>query len=96
MSDALPQDVISRCVDGATPVRAWREHLRLTQQEVATRLGIVESTYARWETRRRLRKAMENKIAAALGIDVSLLDFEESIWPNIWRKTSPSILPTKD
>jgi transcriptional regulator with XRE-family HTH domain len=96
MPDPLPQDIISRCVRGATPVRAWREHLGLTQQEVAARLGIIESCYVRWETRRRLRKATENQIAAALGIDVSLLDFEEAIWPNIRRKTYSSSLPTKD
>jgi hypothetical protein len=30
-SGTVPHDVVSRTVDGATPARAWREHLSLTQ-----------------------------------------------------------------
>ena len=37
----IPHEVVSATVDGATPVRAWREYLRLTQAEVAERLGIA-------------------------------------------------------
>ena len=29
--DLIPHEVISATIDGATPLRAWREHLKLTQ-----------------------------------------------------------------
>ncbi len=73
--DLIPHDVISRVVDGATPVRAWREHLGLTQADVANRLGIAQPSYAKQEASNALRKASRNKIAAALGINSAQLDF---------------------
>ena len=71
----IPHDVVSRTVDGATPARAWREHLGLTQAEVAGRLGISQSAYAQQESSDRLRKATREKISAALGIEAAQLDF---------------------
>lgn len=73
--DLIPQDVMSRVVDGATPARAWREHLGLTQADVASRLGIAQPSYAKQEASNALRKASRNKIAAALGINSAQLDF---------------------
>jgi DNA-binding XRE family transcriptional regulator len=70
----IPHDVVSRTVDGATPVRACREHLGLTQAEVAKRLDISHSAYAQQEVSERLRKASREKIAAALGIAPQQLD----------------------
>lgn len=72
--DLIPHDVVSRTVDGTTPLRAWREHLGLTQVEVAERLDITQSAYAQQENSQRLRKASRDKIAAALGITGSQLD----------------------
>jgi predicted transcriptional regulator len=72
--ELIPHDVVSRTVDGATPVRAWREHLGLTQAEVAKRLGISQSAYAQQEVSERLRKVSREKIAAALGITQEQLD----------------------
>lgn len=37
----IPNEVVGATVNGATPVRAWREYLKLTQAEVAARLGIT-------------------------------------------------------
>lgn len=71
----IPHDVISRSIDGATPVRAWREYLQLTQSEVAERLGITQPAYAQQENSQRLRKATRQKIAVALGILADQLDF---------------------
>jgi|SRR5271168_1593362 predicted transcriptional regulator len=70
----IPHDVVSRTVDGATPVRAWREHLGFTQAEVARRLDISQSAYAQQEVSERLRKSSREKIAAALGITPEQLD----------------------
>lgn len=71
----IPHDVVSRTVDGATPVRAWREHLGLTQADMADRLGISQPAYAQQEGSDRLRKSSREKIAAALGINAEQLDF---------------------
>lgn len=64
----VPHAVVGRIVDGQTPARAWREHLGLTQREVATRMGISQSAYAQQEAAERLRPATRKAIAAALGI----------------------------
>lgn len=71
----IPHEVVSATVDGATPVRAWREYLRLTQAEVAQRLGIAQSSYAKQESSDALRRTSMEKIASALGIALEQLDF---------------------
>ncbi|HEV3106291.1 MAG TPA: helix-turn-helix transcriptional regulator, partial [Trinickia sp.] len=74
--DLIPHDVVRRALaDDMPPARAWREHLGLTQAEVAQRLGISQSAYAQQESSPRLRKSSREKIAAALGITAAQLDF---------------------
>lgn len=70
----IPHSVISNTVDGATPVRAWREYLGLTQADVAARLGISQSAYAQQENSERLRRASIERIATALRISPEQLD----------------------
>lgn len=66
---AIPHEVIGLIVlNDWTPIRAWREHLGVTQQEVAERLGISQPAFAQQEAARRPRKATRERIAAALGI----------------------------
>lgn len=72
--DLIPHEVVSRIVDGATPIRAWREHLNLTQEEVAKRMGISQPAFAQQETVAKPRKATREKIAAAFGITASQLE----------------------
>ena len=72
--DLIPHEVVSRIVDGATPVRAWREHLNLTQDEVARRLGISQSAFAQQESVAKPRRATREKIAAAFGIHADQLE----------------------
>ena len=64
----IPHDVVSRMVDGATVIRAWREHLGLTLADMAERLGINPSTYALQGASLRLRRVTLERIATALGI----------------------------
>jgi predicted transcriptional regulator len=71
----IPTEVVSSVVDGATAVRAWRDYLKLTQAEVAQRLGIAQSSYAKQEASSGLRLTSIKKIAAALGITPAQLDF---------------------
>jgi predicted transcriptional regulator len=70
----IPHEVVSQIVDGATPIRAWREHLNLTQEEVAKRMGISQPAFAQQETVAKPRKATREKIAAAFGITSEQLE----------------------
>lgn len=68
-AQTIPDAVVSKVINkDMTPIRAWREHLGLTQTEVARRLGISQSAYAQQEAKEPVRKATREKIAEALGI----------------------------
>jgi len=72
----IPNEVVGLAVKrDFTPVRAWREHLGLTQAAVAQRLGISQLAYAQQENSLSLRKSSREKIASALGITASQIDF---------------------
>jgi DNA-binding XRE family transcriptional regulator len=73
--DLVPHRVVALIAErGWTAARAWREHLGLTQQQVAARLGISQPAYAQQEAGLRPRRATRARIAAALGIEAQLLD----------------------
>lgn len=67
-SDHVPHEVVSRMVDGASAARAWREHLNLTQTEMAQRMGITQAANSQLESSTRLRNGSRAKIAHALDI----------------------------
>ena len=71
----IPHEVVSATVDGASPMKAWREHLGLTQAEVASRLGVTQASYAQTEAAARPRKTTVARVAKALHIGVEQLDF---------------------
>ncbi|MCV4274116.1 helix-turn-helix transcriptional regulator [Pseudomonas capsici] len=73
-ADLIPHEVVSRIVDGASPARAWREHLNLTQEEVARRMNISQPAYAQQEAVAKPRKSTREKIAAAFGINADHLE----------------------
>lgn len=58
----------------STPIRAWREHLNLTQDEVAKRMGISQPAFAQQEIVAKPRKATREKIAMAFGITANQLE----------------------
>jgi len=68
--DAVPNDVVNLAFDrGISSIAAWREHLGLTQTEVASRLGISQAAYAQTERAKRPRNTTLLRVADALGID---------------------------
>jgi len=69
----IPHAVVSAEVDGASATKAWREHLRLTQAEVAARMGITQAAFAQIEAAKRPRKATLQKVAAAMGLTLEQL-----------------------
>ena len=72
----VPSKVVNMVFDNNySPVQAWREYLKLSQIEVANRIGISQSAYSQYEKSQKLRKATRIKIANALKIKPELLDF---------------------
>jgi len=75
----IPQAVVERhVVDGVPLVAAWREHLGLTQAEVARRAGMKQSAIARIERGdSRLRRTTLRRLATAIGVHPAQLLLEE-------------------
>ncbi len=73
--ELIPHEVVSATVDGASPMKAWREHLGLTQAEVAARMGISQAAYAQTEAAMRPRKTTVARVAKAFRLTVDQLDF---------------------
>ena len=72
----IPADVVNFAMDhDVSAARAWREHFGLTQAEVAARMDVTQSAYAQLEGRKTVRKTSREKIATALGISETQLDF---------------------
>lgn len=73
--DLIPHEVVGlNIIDGMSMPRAWREHLGLTQAEVAERAGISQAALAQMESgEHKPRKATREKLAKALGIAVGQL-----------------------
>lgn len=71
----IPNDVAGMVLkDDLMPIRAWREYLKLTQTEVAERLGITQAAYAQIENARRPRKSTLRRVAACFGLALEQLD----------------------
>jgi predicted DNA-binding protein (UPF0251 family) len=72
----IPLEVVDKALAHEwSAARAWREYLDLTQTDVAQRMGITQGSYAQLEAKKTVRKSSREKIAKALGIDESQLDF---------------------
>lgn len=68
---SVPNEVVNVAFErGVSPMSAWREHLGLTQAEVASRIGITQAAYAQMERVKQPRKATLEKVADALGLAV--------------------------
>ena len=72
--EAVPNEVVNITYErGVSPMAAWREHLGLTQVEVASRIGIAQAAYAQMERVKQPRKATLEKVAAAMELEVEQL-----------------------
>ncbi|EGJ50853.1 helix-turn-helix domain-containing protein [Desulfocurvibacter africanus] len=75
-----PHEVVERLTEGKSLVRAWREYRGLTQEDMATRLGITIPAYQRMEQPgRNLRLGTLKRLAKALEVRVDhlILDDDE-------------------
>ena len=67
----LPHEVVKMStLGGMSLIRAWREHLGLTQGEVARRMGITQPAYAKLEGgKTQPRIATCKRLATAMGVE---------------------------
>jgi DNA-binding XRE family transcriptional regulator len=73
----IPHEVIkATLLEDVSLIRAWREYLNLTQQELAERAGISQPALARIEkTDAKPRVSTLIKLAAALDISIDQLSY---------------------
>ena len=71
----IPNEVVGAVIEGGkTPVRAWREYLGFTQEDVASRAGITQAALSQIESgEHKTRKATREKLARAMGITEPML-----------------------
>ena len=73
-ASTVPNNVVNLSFDkNLTPMAAWREHLGLTQVQVASRMNITQAAYAQMERVKKPRKVTLQKVADALGLTVEQL-----------------------
>ena len=72
----IPQEIVEAHLLRAIPmIRAWRDHIGITQRELAVRIGVSQAAVAKLEKpSARPRRATLEKIAEALGISIEYLD----------------------
>jgi DNA-binding XRE family transcriptional regulator len=71
----IPHEVVkANVINGASMIRAWREHLGLTQLELARRAGMTQPALARLEkSESKPRTITLKKIASAMDITLEQL-----------------------
>ena len=70
----VPNNVVNLSFDKKlTPMAAWREHLGLTQLQVASQMKITQAAYAQMEQVKKPRKVTLQKVADALGLNIEQL-----------------------
>lgn len=72
--EGFPDELIAKLIDGANPVRAFREHRGLSAADLAKRAKLSAAYLSQIESgAREGTSATLKKLAAALGVDVDLL-----------------------
>jgi predicted XRE-type DNA-binding protein len=70
----IPHEVVELIIKHKYSLpRAWREYLKLTQAEVAERMGVTQPALSQLERTQTLRKASREKLATALGVHAEQL-----------------------
>ena len=74
----IPMEVAMAIADGVNPVRAWREHRGLTQEQLAEASGVSKPFVSQIEGGKRTGSASTlARLARALGVPVGALILEE-------------------
>lgn len=75
----IPHEVVKlHVVEGFTLIKAWRKFLKVSQKEMAGRLGITQPAYSQAENASPLshRKETLENIADALGVEVDQINMD--------------------
>ena len=74
----IPHEIVRHVVrEGISLIKAWREHLGLTQTKVADKMGIKQATLARMEkTNSKPHQATLESLAEAMDLHVDQLKIE--------------------
>jgi len=67
----VPEEIVRRELEGESPLKLWREHRGLTQQELADRTGISKPYLSQLETGKRTG-TIETLAAIARALDIPL------------------------
>lgn len=71
--ELIPAEVVFAILDGANPIKVWREYRGLTQQQLADKVKISKAYLSQIETGKR-KGSTENLSAIAKALDISLDD----------------------
>ncbi len=70
----VPHQIVKAVsINGISTIRAWREYFELTQQELADKAGLTQSSLARLEKSKNPRTSTLKKLATAMGISIEQL-----------------------
>lgn len=71
----FPHEVVSMIVEHSmTPIKAWRKYLKITQSELAKKLGVSQANINKLENSAKPQLETKIKIATAFGLDVEQLE----------------------
>ena len=71
--EGAPAEVAFAVLEGANPLKAWRNHLGLTQEEVAEKMGVKRPAYTQMEQSGRPQQKTLERAAKVFGASVSAL-----------------------
>ncbi len=72
----VPHAVVNLAFDrNLSALAAWREHLSITQAEVARRMGVTQSAYAQMERSQKPRQSTLSRAAKAMGLSPDQLNW---------------------
>ena len=74
LETTVPLQVVKAKLDGAHPLRAWREHRGVTQAELASRSAVARDLIAQIETKKKQGSVVTlDRLARALNIPIEAL-----------------------
>lgn len=77
-TETFPDVVVGSILDGAHPIKAFREHRGMTQAQLASKVGTTSVYISQIERGdRRAGRKLQGKIGLALGVEAALLERQE-------------------
>lgn len=69
--ELIPASIVNALADGENPIKVWREYRKLTQQQVAEKIGTSVPFVSQLETAKRKASIdVMRKLASALQVDI--------------------------